>query len=173
MNFEEFSVPRLIPADVEAYVQLRAEALTQEPYAFAASSDDDVALSLDFVRSALADAGQASFGAFPPMLVGIVGLSRERRKKTKHKANLRGLCVTPAHRRHGIGRAVVEAALQWARSIEGVDQVQLAVTGSVRSAAALYERLGFVTWGVEPNALRIGDDTLPESHMVLRLHCVG
>jgi ribosomal protein S18 acetylase RimI-like enzyme len=159
----------LRPADAEAYVRLRGEGLLEEPLAFGASPEDDVASSVDFVRNAFADPSQATFGAFATDLAGIVGINRERHRKRAHRAVLWGLYVTPAQRGRGLGRALMEAALGFARSLDGVDYVELGVGDWNRSAMKLYRKLGFVAWGTETDALRVGGTTVTEHHMVLRL----
>jgi ribosomal protein S18 acetylase RimI-like enzyme len=159
----------LSPADAEAYVRVRAEALRQDPLAFGAAPGDDVASSVDFVRNALADPLQATFGAFATDLVGIVGINRERHRKRAHRAVLWGLYVTPAHRGRGFGRCLTEAALRFARSLDGVDYVELGVGDWNHGAMKLYQELGFVAWGAEIDALRVGDTKVTEHHMVLRL----
>ena len=50
----------LTPAESEAYVALRREALREAPLAFASSPEDDHALAPDFVRDALARPQQAA-----------------------------------------------------------------------------------------------------------------
>jgi ribosomal protein S18 acetylase RimI-like enzyme len=80
-----------------------------------------------------------------------------------------GLYVTPAHRGQGLGRSLMEAALGFARSLDGVDYVALGVGDWNRKALELYQDLGFVAWGTEVDALRVGDATVAEHHMVLRL----
>jgi len=159
----------LVVSDAETYVVLRREALDDSPFAFGSSPSDDRARSVAFVREALGDPRQAVFGAFDPELVGIVGLNRELSIKTAHKTRLWGLHVRPVHRGCGLGRSLVEAAIGFARSLEGVGFVQLSVSERAEVASALYESLGFVTWGVEPAALRFDGANVAERHMQLVL----
>jgi ribosomal protein S18 acetylase RimI-like enzyme len=53
------------------------------------------------------------------------------------------LYVQPAHRRHGLGMALMTAALEVARA-EGADYIEVATTEDDVGARALYERLGFL-----------------------------
>ncbi len=162
-------VRRLLPSDAEDYVRLRREALEKEPFAFSSSPAEDRALDPEFVRTSLADPSQALLGAFSPDLVGVAGVYRERGAKSAHKARLWGLYVRASHRRKGLGEELVQAAIGFAQSVEGVSHLHLSVTDRAREAAALYEKLGFVTWGIEPAALRIGGADAAERHMVLKL----
>ena len=99
-------------------------------------------------------------------LVGIVGICRDRSEKGAHKCSIWGLYVSPHARSKGIGRALVTEALGFARSLEGVTHVFVSATDRAPEAIALYEGLGFITWGVEPAAVRIGDVAVSEQHMV-------
>jgi ribosomal protein S18 acetylase RimI-like enzyme len=159
----------LSPDDASDYQHIRREALEDSPFAFGSSPSDDRARSIEFVREALSSTDQAIFGAFMPDLVGVVGLYRDQGMKARHKAHLWGLYVRPAHRSAGLGRGLVEVAVGFARSLGGVNQVHLAVSERATSAARLYQSLGFVTWGVEPAALRIGGQDISEQHMLLSL----
>ena len=164
-----YSVRQLMPDDTETCIGLRREALDQEPFAFLSSPDDDRGLVLSFVREALASQSQATFGAFAPDLVGIVGINRESHLKAAHKAHIWGFYVTPRHRQGGIGRSLMKAALRFARELPGVTQVHLGVGERNEVAIRLYESLGFVAWGTEPAALRVGGESVAEHHMVLDL----
>ncbi len=160
---------KLTTEDAAAFMALRREALEREPLAFSASPEDDVGLSPDFVQRSLEDPSQAVFGAFAPGLCGMVGVARDRKLKAAHKAHLWGMYVAPASRGQGIARRLMDEAIAFARSLPGVSQLHLGVTERAPVAEALYARLGFVLWGVEPRALRVGDELGSERHMVLEL----
>ncbi len=163
------TIRRLTAADARAYRAIRGEALEQAPLAFSASPEDDLARSAEFVVRSLADPAQAVFGAFAPEVVGMVGVYRDRHLKAAHKCHLFGLYVAPARRSSGLGRQLVEEAVAFARSLPGVTQVHAGVTDRAPEASALYRDLGFVAWGVEPAALRVGDEVVSEQHLVLAL----
>src|SRR5512143_1345489 len=125
-----WNVRRLRPEDAESLVALRREALVEEPLAFGASIDDDRGLSLDFVRTALADdQEQAVFGHFEgTSLTGMVGIIREARVKRRHQAVIWGMYVSPFARRSGVGRGLLAAAVAHARLWPPVELLHLSVT---------------------------------------------
>jgi ribosomal protein S18 acetylase RimI-like enzyme len=163
------TVRRLVMADAADYFALRREALEREPYAFGSSPSDDRFQSIELVREALADADQVIIGACAPALVGGVGVRRLTRIKLRHRAELWGMYVRAEYRRSGIGRRLVEEGIRFAREGAGTRQLHLAVTDRAVGAAELYEKLGFVVWGVEPAGLCVHGVDLAETHMVLRL----
>jgi ribosomal protein S18 acetylase RimI-like enzyme len=168
------SMIRKVPlAERDVFIRLRRQALEVEPLAFSSSPADDHAQSVEIVRQYLAHPTQAIFGAFEPDLVGVAGIAQQAGENCRHKARLWGVYVTPSRRGEGLGCALVQAAIAFARSLEGISQVQLAVADSARAARALYEQLGFVTWGTEPAALRVGDTSVAEHHMTLLLTSSG
>ena len=167
----ELAIRLLTPADVDAYLSIRAEMLDDSPFAFLASPHDDVASDPDFVRKQLSrtDGANVILGAFAPELVGTVGVLRDRHSKAAHRANVWGMYVTPAHRRHGIARQLLDAAIAHARSLEGVDQLVLGVSAKTPGAQALYEHVGFRAWGTEPRAIGIDGVYADETYMSLAL----
>jgi ribosomal protein S18 acetylase RimI-like enzyme len=164
------TVRRLRPEDAASLVALRREALESHPLAFGASIDDDRALSLESVQAALADSDQAVFGGFEgENLIGMVGVIRATRVKIRHKAHIWGMYVSRHARGKGAGRALLEAAIDQARSWPGVEQLQLGVTDAAVEARKLYEAAGFRIWGREPRALQWEGRFVDELYLVLDL----
>ena len=62
-------------------------------------------------------------------------------------ADLFAVWVDAEHRRTGIGRGLVDAAVVWAEA-RGASRVHVRVTDSNEAARLLYERTGFVSNGV-------------------------
>jgi len=112
---------------------------------------------------------QIVFGTFLDReLVGIAGLRREPLEKVRHKALLWGVFIRPDWRRGGLARRLLSHAVSYART-SGVLQIHLCVNAENVRARALYDALGFASFGREPRALRVGDRFFDEEHMVLRL----
>jgi RimJ/RimL family protein N-acetyltransferase len=74
-------------------------------------------------------------------IVGRLSLSRDPHPASRHVADL-GLMVAESHRRQGVGTALLEHAVAWARSV-GVSKLELHVFPWNEPALALYESFGF------------------------------
>jgi ribosomal protein S18 acetylase RimI-like enzyme len=166
----ETGVRRLSVDDAAALMALRREALERHPLAFAASLEDDVGLSPEFVRRSLADTdNQAVFGRFEgDELTGMIGLTRPRPVKQRHAGMIWGMYVSARTRGRGAGRALLDVAIAQARAW-GLEQVQLAVTEAAPEAKRLYESAGFRSWGRHPRALGWQGRFVDDEHMVLDL----
>jgi RimJ/RimL family protein N-acetyltransferase len=89
-------------------------------------------------------------------IVGRLSIARDLHPASPHVADL-GLMVARGHRRQGIGRALLEQAVRWAREA-GVSKLELHVFPHNGPAIALYERFGFVREGYRRAHYRCGDD---------------
>lgn len=160
---------RLGPDDAEAYRALMLQAYAEHPDAYTSTVAEREPLPLAWWRERMPladDAATLVVGALvDDVLVGAAGLAFERRVRTAHRATLFGMVVQPAFRRRGLGRALVEAVLAQARARPGLQRVQLTVTRGNAEAERLYAACGFSTWGVEPQAVRLGDGWLDKAHM--------
>lgn len=161
---------RLRADDATEYIALREEALVNAPLAFEASPGQDFASDpTNLADHLLGSAERAIFGVFQPRLVGVAGVFRARARKAAHKAHVWGMYVAKANRRQGHARALLAATIEHARSLEGVSWLHVSVTSAAPEARALYESVGFVEWGTEPEALRHDRETVSESYLALRL----
>ena len=74
-------------------------------------------------------------------IVGRLSLGRDPHPASRHVADL-GLMVAAGHRRQGIGRALLQQSVVWARDV-GVRKLELHVFPHNEPAIALYEGFGF------------------------------
>jgi len=160
---------RLVPADAPAYRALMLAAYAQHPDAFTSMVAERAALPLAWWAARFSTHPQPPsivLGVFEDeALVAVTGLSFESRPKTRHKAKLFGMYVSPAFRQRGLGRKLVEAVLAEARARDGVRLVQLTFTHRNTAARSLYEGCGFVEFGLEPYALAMDEGFASLVHM--------
>lgn len=83
-----------------------------------------------------------------------------------HKVVLWGTFTDPSHRRMGLARMAVDAALSHARA-NAVHRVNLTVFLPNVAAIKLYQSLGFRPYGVEPEAVRLAGTFYDGQHMTL------
>ena len=167
---DERTIPRLQASDADQMARLRKEAITSAPLAFGSSPDDDRFSSTEAVHRVLTEGNQAIFGLFVgDRLQGMVGSYNSLTSKECHKVFIWGMYVCPRVRGQGGGTQLLAAAVDWARNMPCVLQVHLSVTGSAPEASRLYEKAGFVEWGVEPRALQWQGEFTVERHLVLFL----
>ena len=158
--------------DAAPYRALRLEALQTNPEAFGSSYEETAARPLSATVERLRaqqTPGSFSLGAFDGALIGTVTVVRDEGQKTRHRANIYAMYVTPGARGRGVGRALLEEAIRRARAVPGLEQLHLAVVTTNTGASALYQALGFTVYGRESRALKIGDQYFDEDMMILRL----
>jgi putative acetyltransferase len=76
--------------------------------------------------------------------------------------------VSPSHRRRGIGRALLQAAADWARDA-GVTKLELHVFPHNEPAIKLYERFGFEREGLRRHHFRRGGGLVDAVLMAYRV----
>jgi RimJ/RimL family protein N-acetyltransferase len=89
-------------------------------------------------------------------IVGRLSVARDSHPASWHVADL-GLMVAMGYRRAGIGRALLDAAVGWARSA-GVQKLELHVFPHNEPAIALYESFGFEREGYRRRHYRRGQE---------------
>ena len=151
---------RLLPEDNAALKILRGFSASEAAWGnlWQTMSDErcEALLSMNLEGADLN--GQALFGVFESApsgnstLIGVVGLRRELRPTTRHKASLWGLYVVPGKRRQGIGTLLVMALVDEARRTPGLEMIRLVVLGENRPAIALLQKQGFRVYATEPRA---------------------
>jgi RimJ/RimL family protein N-acetyltransferase len=89
-------------------------------------------------------------------IVGRLSLARDPHPSSHHVADL-GLMVAATHRRRGVGTALLEQAVAWARDV-GIRKLELHVFPWNEPAIRLYEAFGFEEEGLrKSHYLREGE----------------
>jgi ribosomal protein S18 acetylase RimI-like enzyme len=152
----------------EMYRNLRLEALQSHPAAFISSYEEENEFPLEKFESRLKEQDSFTFGAFDnERLIGVVTLVLEKKNKLKHRANIVAMYVDPEKRRYGIGKSLMQEAINKAKTIEGIVQIYLGVTSNNEPAKKLYYSLGFETYGNDKRALKIDNTYFDDELMVL------
>lgn len=153
--------------DAGRYWALRQAMLREAPWAFASDVETDVAQDPARFARRLTREGHSILAIEDESgeLVAAAGVVRRPKRKLAHRAEIWGVYVLPTFRGRGLGKRVVRAAMETGLSWEGVTSISLSM--SERSAArGVYESLGFLAWGVEPDVLRWEGRSYDEIHMV-------
>jgi len=159
---------------IPAFRALRLDALRQHPEAFVPTWEEERAVDPATVASRYRNEwisdGNFILGAFVHGgLVGAVGVRRWTRQKQRHRASIWLLYTDASVRGLGIGRALLEAAIDGCRRMPGIEMVHLSVSAESTSARRLYEAAGFRCYGVEPKAIRLEDRSIDVALMALDL----
>jgi RimJ/RimL family protein N-acetyltransferase len=151
----ELIIRRVVPEDARALTDYMIRLVGEEhnnivldPGQWTMSEAEERA----YLQKAAADADQYFIVAeLAGEIVGSGTICREARPTMRHAASL-GMSVDAAHRRRGIGRALLQALVDWARE-QGLRRVALQVMTRNAAGIALYKKMGFVEEGCHRMAL--------------------
>ena len=99
----------------------------------------------------------------------MVGFEREQRIKLKHKGIIWGMYTAPEVRGEGIGRMLLAEVIRRSLNLDGLEQIILTVTSGNKPAMKIYENIGFRSYGIEKQALKIGSEYFDDVFMELRI----
>ncbi len=162
--------------DAAALRELRLRALRDEPVPFMTTYEEEAERTeQDFAARVRRNPdGTGVLGAFVGrQLVGMVGVGRQGALKARHRASIWGMYVVPEARRHGVGKALLDDAIDRLRALGEVEQVELTVVSSEEAARGLYVRAGFQQQGLIKRAMKVGRRYYDEESFVLWLRDPG
>ena len=164
----------LTAADAEAFWNIRLRALREDPESVGVSYEEILERGIAGAAQGLYRKGaaqdDATFGAFDGgTLVGVVGFRREEETKKRHKASIWGIYVTPEMRGKGVGKTLLESAIAYAKTLPGLERINLTAVVTSKEARRLFISLGFTAYGLERRALKLGDRYFDQELMTLPL----
>ncbi|MBL8311642.1 MAG: GNAT family N-acetyltransferase [Burkholderiales bacterium] len=161
------SIKRLSRDDGGRYRALMLRAYSEHDTAFTSTFEERAGKPLDWWSKRLADPTTVTLGAFDAsdVLIGTVRLETYQRLRERHKVALTAMYVMKDHAGHGIGRRLVEEALQAARRLPDIEIINLTVTADNLAAVRLYSRLGFQAYGREIRAVKTATGHLDKTEM--------
>jgi len=149
---------KLEPGDSAAYRELRLECLRAHPLTFGSLPEEEGAMATLPFEAAIerASVDASIVGAFEgDRLVGIVGMDRDPRRKTRHRGHIRQVYVKAECRGRKIGESLMRLAIETAFAIDGIEQLELGVVTENSAAISLYSSLGFEPCGVQVNYFKV------------------
>lgn len=169
---DEATVRLLTAEDAAQYRRVRLQALAEHPEAFGSSAEDFAVQPLESVAERLANQTErfSLFGVFVgDELVGLVGFGRDNGLKVRHRGGIYQMYVSPEQRGRGLGWQLLEYAVDYARQLPGLEEINLAVTVGNDPARRLYERFGFAFSHREPRYIKFDGRYYDIDWMTLRL----
>jgi ribosomal protein S18 acetylase RimI-like enzyme len=156
--------------DVEAYCALKADVLAEgdwfitEVDEFDASEGINARLLHSLIESDNSCFLTAWIGAG---LAGALLVQGGHLRRIQHVGKLE-IYVGEECRGMGVGKALLQAVLEWAEANEAVSKLSLAVFAHNEGAVRLYERFGFETEGRRLNEYKMADGTYRDDLLMAR-----
>jgi GNAT superfamily N-acetyltransferase len=166
MNAHIITIRRIAAPDVDAFRRIRLEALRCEPASFASSHDEWASLPIEAWQQRLNNPVFVAFQNDEP--VGLIGLLRETRARSAHRATIVMVYVRKSLRGCGLAKDLLDTVESYALGI-GVTQLELTVSAENPVATGFYLREGFVDVGRIPDGFIHEGKGIDDVLMVRRL----
>jgi Acetyltransferases, including N-acetylases of ribosomal proteins len=163
-------IRKLQPHESTVYREVRLACLKNAPQFFGSTYEEEILNPKFFFETYIEtdSPDHVMFGAFDgERLIGITGFNRMARMRASHRGELVQVYVEPGYRGQNVGETLLRHVLDYAFTQEGLEQVQLSVIASNKTAIKLYEKLGFKSFGVQPHYFKVEDGYLDQQFMQL------
>lgn len=166
----EYSFRTLSEDDAQDLRQLRREVVAVSPIGMGTTPEEEADRPIEFYERELSFARPSRvFAAYSGhRLVAIAGIRWPTRHASgSHKTILYGVQTTPDHRRRSLSRRLVRQAIDHAFT-QNCLRIYLYVYIPNVEAVTLYESMGFVASGSEPEELNLNGRFYDLQYMSLR-----
>jgi ribosomal protein S18 acetylase RimI-like enzyme len=139
--------------------ELRLQALQTDPIAFGSAYEEEENFPEEEWQRRMKN---AIFALSDDRPVGTITYVFSNRVKSKHIARIFAFYVEPNYRNRGIGKKLLERALELIRENKEIVKIQLFVNREQEAAVKLYKKMGFVIVGQMNKEIKIGDSYYDE-----------
>jgi len=163
-------IRKLQPHESALYREVRLSCLKNVPEYFGSTYEEEI-LNPKFMFETFIENDSPDhimFGAFDDeRLIGITGFNRMARQRAMHRGEVVQVYVDSNYRGQNIGEKLIRRVLEYAFTLDGIEQVQLSVIAGNQTAIKLYEKVGFKTFGVQLQYFKVGDAYMDQQFMQL------
>ena len=146
--------------DVAAYRHIRLEALLNFSANFGSTYQAEKAKPKLAFETYIEQQTPGKFivGAFDnDVLIGICGFAAEEGERSRHRGTVIQMYVQAQYSGKSVGLQLLQAVIQAAFNLPGIEQLVLGVITTNISAVKVYEKAGFTTFGVQHNYFKEDD----------------
>jgi RimJ/RimL family protein N-acetyltransferase len=151
----------IVPEEAPAFLEFMQQLFAESNHFFSRDQVDmTVAQAHDFLENE--NRRGRMLGAYVDgQLMGNLDIVRQQPARRNHVASL-SMGLLKDLQRQGIGRALVEEAIAWAKRKGNIEKVSLYVRSHNTPAIALYQKLGFIEEGRRVKEWRVGGEYVDE-----------
>ncbi len=147
-------IKKIDSSEWESLRTLRLRAVKEEPEAFGRTFEEEQAIPEADWKKKIEET--TYLGARDGKeLVGTINIVRQKGEKLKHWATIYSVYVIPEQREGGVGRQLMEKAIQELKETPGIIKAVLYVCETQKTAITLYESLGFQPVGAFKKEMQV------------------
>ncbi len=158
--------------DAEMYRELRLESLKYMPEGYYETWEEESRYTVHDMEERLTERSKPNnfiLGAFiNDQLIGMMGFHQYKKGNLLHKAYIYGVYIKPNFNTEAVKSQLLEEVIRRAKKVKGLEQI---ISSEVsEEGCILYKEAGFEVFGIAKRAIKCGNKTSDEYHMVLYLN---
>ncbi|MHC0035396.1 GNAT family N-acetyltransferase [Pseudoneobacillus sp. C159] len=153
----QYIIRKAVEEDAEQLIQHFKKVLTENPNFFATTLEEydlTVTEEVEFIRT-MESQGLLIVAEVDGKIIGMLNFRLSPRKRFAHQGMF-GMSLQEAYTNMGIGSALINRLLDWAKDDPRVEKVSLEVFSNNERAIHVYSKLGFVEEGRRVKAAKLG-----------------
>ena len=156
---ERLIVRTAVPEDAEALLEHARVILTEDLYNVSTLEEFDMTVEKEreWIQKHLEHAARIVLAAeLAGSIVGGLGFENRSRKRLQHYGTLH-MGVHPQHRGKGVGTALLQSLIDWAKGNPTLEKLCLMVFATNQAAIGFYRKMGFTEEGRRTRHVKIAD----------------